>query len=143
MTDPFFSFLFFLKKYSCGFSNFASRTECNKCKVTKPDNISDTPVSRAPRSVEDPTKPHEWASSRRRYEWTEEYEANADPELGLVAPPDKGLEEELFGEEYHVNTGLHFEKYAKINVTVKGTGPPPISSVTLQIICVTGSVFNA
>ncbi|KAI9297504.1 DEAD-domain-containing protein [Neoconidiobolus thromboides FSU 785] len=58
-----------------------------------------------------------WASSRKRYEWDE-----GQSELKR----DEALEEDLFGEENHVNTGINFKEYKQVDIKVKGESPPPI-----------------
>lgn len=61
---------------------------------------------------------YNFGSSRRRYEWNNNY-------AGGVAPRDLELEKELFGEESHVHTGINFSKYDSIKVKVLGDNPPP------------------
>ncbi|RUO96900.1 hypothetical protein BC936DRAFT_141288 [Jimgerdemannia flammicorona] len=80
--------------------------------------------SRGAGQGEPPKGPHQWASSRRRYEWKDEYNDEG------IAPRDEDLEKELFGEESHVHSGINFTKYESIKVHVKGEGPPPITSVS-------------
>lgn len=62
---------------------------------------------------------YNWGSSRRKYEWKEEYTQQG------FAPRDEALEKELFGEENHVHSGLNFNKYDSIPVKVTGENPPP------------------
>ncbi|CAI2173831.1 16065_t:CDS:10 [Funneliformis geosporum] len=57
----------------------------------------------------------QWAALRRRYEWNDSYD-------DTVAPRDQELENELFGEENHVHTGINFAKYSSIKVSVKPEG---------------------
>lgn len=57
----------------------------------------------------------QWAALRRRYEWNDSYDDG-------VAPRDQELENELFGEENHVHTGINFTKYSTIKVSVKPEG---------------------
>lgn len=61
---------------------------------------------------------YNWGSSKKRYEWKDEYLKQG------FAPPDKELEAELFGENTHVHTGLNFDKYESIPVRLKGDNPP-------------------
>jgi ATP-dependent RNA helicase DDX3X len=61
---------------------------------------------------------YNWASSRRRFEWKDEYE-----QQGFV-PRDEALEMELFGVENHVHAGINFAKYDTIPVRVIGENPP-------------------
>ncbi|CAG8698850.1 1328_t:CDS:10 [Funneliformis mosseae] len=63
----------------------------------------------------------QWAALRRRYDWNDSYD-------GTVAPRDLELENDLFGEENHIHTGINFDKYANIKVTVKPGCITPISS---------------
>lgn len=60
---------------------------------------------------------YNWASSRRRYEWRDDFQDG-------MAPRDEALEKELFGEENHVHTGINFSKYESIRVSVDGENPP-------------------
>ncbi|CAB4409753.1 unnamed protein product [Rhizophagus irregularis] len=53
----------------------------------------------------------QWAAQSRRYEWKDTYDDD-------IAPPDPELETELFGEENHVHTGINFDKYQEIKVSV-------------------------
>ncbi|CAG8601048.1 6512_t:CDS:10 [Acaulospora morrowiae] len=67
----------------------------------------------------------QWAALRRRYEWKDSYD-----ETG-IAPRDEDLENELFGEENHVHTGINFSKYEEIKVNIKsadGVQIEPINS---------------
>ncbi|ORY97986.1 P-loop containing nucleoside triphosphate hydrolase protein [Syncephalastrum racemosum] len=61
---------------------------------------------------------YNWGSSKRRYEWRDEYNNG-------VAPRDEALEKELFSEETHVHSGINFNKYNNISVKVEGDNPPP------------------
>ncbi|RIB14632.1 P-loop containing nucleoside triphosphate hydrolase protein [Gigaspora rosea] len=64
---------------------------------------------------------HEWAALRRRYEWNDSNDEG-------VGPKDEQLEAELFGEDNHVHTGINFDKYDSIKVSVKGKDIKPIST---------------
>ncbi|CAI2188098.1 10443_t:CDS:2, partial [Funneliformis geosporum] len=64
---------------------------------------------------------HKWASLRPRYDWNDAYD-------NTVAPRDHDLENDLFGEENHIHTGINFAKYAKIKVIVRPECIAPISS---------------
>ncbi|KAG0063022.1 hypothetical protein BGZ89_010211 [Linnemannia elongata] len=56
-----------------------------------------------------------WAFEKPTYEWEEEFKQGDAP-----AMPE--LEEELFGEENRILTGINFDKFSRINVSRKG-GP--------------------
>ncbi|CAO3592741.1 unnamed protein product [Absidia cylindrospora] len=56
-------------------------------------------------------------SSKKRYEWKKEYENG-------IAPRDKALEEDLFGDHSHIPSGLNFAKYDSIPAKVTGQNPP-------------------
>jgi hypothetical protein len=45
-----------------------------------------------------------WAATAQRYEWHDDYEADA------IAPRDERLERELFGAEEEGNMGINFNK---------------------------------
>ncbi|KAI8081726.1 ATP-dependent RNA helicase DED1 [Halteromyces radiatus] len=67
--------------------------------------------------MDDKSRNYKWASSKKRYEWKQEYENG-------IAPRDKDLEEELFGEDSHIPSGINFSKYNDITVKVKGSNVP-------------------
>ncbi|KAG9321302.1 hypothetical protein KVV02_007875 [Mortierella alpina] len=56
-----------------------------------------------------------WASEKPVYEWDEDFTDDNAPAI-----PE--LETELFGDDYRISTGEHFEEFEKIKVSVKG-GP--------------------
>ncbi|KAI8981922.1 P-loop containing nucleoside triphosphate hydrolase protein [Mycotypha africana] len=66
-----------------------------------------------------PSAGYKWGSSKKRYEWKNEYTQQG------FAPRDAELERDLFGEENHVHSGLNFTKYDSIPVKVSGQNPPP------------------
>lgn len=69
-----------------------------------------------------------WAFEKPTYEWEEEFKQGDAP-----AMPE--LEEELFGEENRILTGINFDKFSRINVSRKG-GPErvdPLQSVSLEM----------
>ncbi|KAG0205232.1 hypothetical protein BGX28_003093 [Mortierella sp. GBA30] len=68
-----------------------------------------------PKDVSDPNCTVNWASERPVYEWEDEY-------TDATAPANEELEKELFSEENRIYQGIHFEKYIKAAVSVKG-GP--------------------
>jgi ATP-dependent RNA helicase DDX3X len=61
---------------------------------------------------------YNWGSSKKRFEWKEEY-------INGIVPRDTELEKDLFGEGSLVHTGLNFSKYDHIPVKVKGDQVPP------------------
>lgn len=74
--------------------------------------------------------PHDynWGSSKKRYEWKDEYLQQG------FAPRDEALEKDLFGEQSHVHTGLNFNKYSSIPVRITGDNPPPgFEKVCIQL----------
>ncbi|CAG8456726.1 15642_t:CDS:10, partial [Acaulospora colombiana] len=71
---------------------------------------------------------NEWAALRRRYEWDDSYDEDS------IAPRDMDLEQELFGEENHVNTGINFSKYDNIKVSVNSSGGNQVKHIRTVII---------
>ncbi|KAI8342534.1 P-loop containing nucleoside triphosphate hydrolase protein [Chlamydoabsidia padenii] len=67
--------------------------------------------------MDDRSRNYNWASSKKRYEWKDEYEHG-------IAPRDKVLEQDLFGEASHIPSGLNFSKYDSIPAKVTGKNPP-------------------
>ena len=61
-----------------------------------------------------------WASSAIRYEWQEDFDADA------IAPRDENLEKQLFGDDGEGNMGINFDKYSPDSLQA-------ISSVLLNI----------
>ena len=61
---------------------------------------------------------YNWGSSKKRYEWKDEYLQQG------FAPRDPELEKDLFGENTHVHAGLNFDRYSSIPVSVEGENPP-------------------
>ncbi|KAN0106257.1 DEAD domain containing protein [Hyaloscypha variabilis] len=54
----------------------------------------------------------DWANKGALYEWKEEY--------GDVGPRFEALEKQLFGSDYHVRTGIKFDRIQQISVTQEG-----------------------
>ncbi|CAG8618920.1 13160_t:CDS:10 [Acaulospora morrowiae] len=93
-----------------GFNNKEKRAGAGKW-VQRPDQQADL-------------EKRQWAALRRRYEWKDSYDENG------VAPRDEDLENELFGEENHVHTGINFAKYEEIKVSVKSAEGEQIKPIT-------------
>ncbi|TAQ86167.1 hypothetical protein B7494_g5508 [Chlorociboria aeruginascens] len=56
---------------------------------------------------------NDWASNGAKYEWNEDY--------GDVGPKFPALEEQLFGSQNHVRTGIDFKKITELAVSQEGT----------------------
>jgi hypothetical protein len=75
-------------------------------------------------AVDDAEQP--WGSDKPVYEWQQEY-------TEASAPSDMKLEEELFGSEKRIVTGIYFDKHNRTHqVRLKGgpSQPVPITNVT-------------
>ncbi|KAF9930148.1 hypothetical protein FBU30_000816 [Linnemannia zychae] len=74
------------------------------------------------REPTDPTWEHvnePWAFEKKTYEWQQEFEQGDAPSM-----PE--LEDELFGEENRISTGINFNNFSRINVSRKG-GPEVVT----------------
>ncbi|KAF9108045.1 hypothetical protein BGX29_003560 [Mortierella sp. GBA35] len=77
------------------------------------------------RAPTEPTWEHQddaWAFEKPTYEWQQEFEQGNAPSM-----PE--LEEELFGEDNRISTGIHFDKFSRISVSRKG-GPDVVNPLT-------------